>query len=95
MGRTVVVEAKGPKAKSRKGVAPIMPSDPLAAEAHALTQIAKEALEHPYFSEQPPPKDHALMPTFPSTHEGKPKEKARSVTQEEEEQRLLFQMRDR
>ena len=29
---------------------------------------AKEALQHPYFKEAPPPKAHHLMPTFPSTH---------------------------
>ena len=29
---------------------------------------AREALNHPYFREEPPPKPHHLMPTFPSTH---------------------------
>ena len=29
---------------------------------------ASEALKHPYFREEPPPKPHHLMPTFPSTH---------------------------
>lgn len=29
---------------------------------------AKEALMHPYFREDPPPKPVALMPTFPTAH---------------------------
>eukprot|EP01133_Synstelium_polycarpum_P004041 gene4041-4683_t len=29
---------------------------------------ASEALQHPYFSENPPPRDPALMPIFPTTH---------------------------
>ena len=29
---------------------------------------AKEAQQHGYFREEPRPKPHALMPTFPSTH---------------------------
>ncbi|EFA74779.1 putative protein serine/threonine kinase [Heterostelium album PN500] len=29
---------------------------------------AAEALEHPYFKENPPPRDTALMPIFPTTH---------------------------
>ncbi len=29
---------------------------------------ARDALGHPYFQEEPPPKPHHLMPTFPSTH---------------------------
>ena len=32
---------------------------------------AKEALSHAYFAEEPPPKPHHLMPTFPSTHSSK------------------------
>ena len=28
-----------------------------------------DALDHPWFREQPLPKDRALMPTFPSTNE--------------------------
>eukprot|EP00658_Telonema_sp_P-2_P065850 TRINITY_DN55002_c0_g1_i1.p1 TRINITY_DN55002_c0_g1~~TRINITY_DN55002_c0_g1_i1.p1 ORF type:complete len:318 (-),score=48.75 TRINITY_DN55002_c0_g1_i1:173-1078(-) len=32
---------------------------------------AGSALRHPYFKETPPPKDEALMPTFPSSHEGR------------------------
>jgi len=31
---------------------------------------ATEALEHPFFTESPPAKDPALMPTWPSLHEG-------------------------
>jgi cell division cycle 2-like protein len=49
---------------------------------------AKEAMEHPYFSEQPPPKPHELMPTYPSSHQSKTK--VRSVNEDEAEQRLLF-----
>jgi len=52
---------------------------------------AKEALEHEYFSEQPPPKAHHLMPTYPSSHDRKGKQpKVRSVNEEEEEQRRIF-----
>lgn len=32
---------------------------------------ARTAFNHPYFHETPPPKDEALMPTFPSSHEGR------------------------
>jgi len=34
---------------------------------------AAEALKHPYFSESPPPKDPALMPTWPASHEPRKK----------------------
>ena len=37
--------------------------------AHRIS--AKEALSHAYFAEEPPPKPHHLMPTFPSTHSSK------------------------
>merc|ERR1712232_1418199 len=32
---------------------------------------AEEALKHPYFSENPPPQQPSMMPTFPSLAEGK------------------------
>ena len=35
--------------------------------AHRIS--AKEALSHAYFAEEPPPKPHHLMPTFPSSCE--------------------------
>ena len=54
---------------------------------------AKEALAHPYFSEQPPPKPHELMPTWPSTHDGKKPEKVKSVTEEDEARIALFHQR--
>jgi len=50
----------------------------------------KQALEHEYFSEQPPPKAHHLMPTRPSTHAGKAKEKVRSADAEDEASRLAL-----
>ena len=46
-----------------------------------------------YFKEHPAPKAHHLMPTMPSTHEGKGKPKVKSVNREEEEQRLSFHQR--
>ena len=51
---------------------------------------APAALKHAYFSEDPPPKAHHLMPTWPASHAGKPKQKVKSVDPEEEEQRELF-----
>ena len=36
---------------------------------------AKDALRHRYFSEEPAPKPHVLMPTFPSTHKQPPRRK--------------------
>jgi len=51
---------------------------------------AKDALAHAYFSEQPMPKAHHLMPTWPSTHEGKGKPKVRSADAEDELQRLAL-----
>uniref|UniRef100_A0A7S0JKV0 Protein kinase domain-containing protein n=1 Tax=Calcidiscus leptoporus TaxID=127549 RepID=A0A7S0JKV0_9EUKA len=51
---------------------------------------AKQALEHEYFLEQPPPKAHHMMPTYPSSHDKKGKQKVRSVNEEEAAQRMLF-----
>eukprot|EP00962_Isochrysis_galbana_P021467 scaffold6336_cov112-Isochrysis_galbana.AAC.1 len=51
---------------------------------------AAAAHKHEYFGEDPPPKAHHLMPTWPASHAGKPKPKVRSVDPEEEEQRMLF-----
>jgi len=44
---------------------------------------ALEALKHPFFTERPPPKDPALMPTWPSVHEGGPRKKRRPSLDEE------------
>eukprot|EP00966_Prymnesium_polylepis_P312471 7220585-Prymnesium_polylepis.1 len=54
---------------------------------------AKEALAHPYFSEQPPPKPHELMPTWPSTHDGGKKEKVRSVGEDDQARIAAFHQR--
>ncbi|KAL1514654.1 hypothetical protein AB1Y20_003744 [Prymnesium parvum] len=54
---------------------------------------AKDALKHPYFSEQPQPAAYELMPTWPSTHDGKKREKVKSVTKEDEERFALFHQR--
>lgn len=32
---------------------------------------AEEALQHPYFTESPPPQHPSMMPTFPSHAEGR------------------------
>lgn len=47
-------------------------------------------LEHPYFHEHPAPKAYHLMPTYPSSHQSKTTNNARSVNDDEAEQRLLF-----
>jgi cell division cycle 2-like protein len=49
--------------------------------AKRLTAV--EALNHPFFKESPPPKDPALMPTWPSVHEGGPRKKRRASLDEE------------
>jgi len=41
----------------------------------AARVTAEGALRHPYFAEDPPPKAHHLMPTWPSSHAGGPKPK--------------------
>jgi len=46
---------------------------------------AAEALRHPYFSESPPPKDEALMPTWPSSHDGAPRKKRKGSLDEEQQ----------
>lgn len=56
---------------------------------------AKQAMDHPYFKEQPPPKPHEFFPTMPETHAGsaKAKPKVKSVNEEEEARRLSFYQR--
>jgi len=58
---------------------------------------AAEALNHPYFSESPPPKDTALMPTWPAMHEGGPKKKRNPDDidlREQQRERELQQQRE-
>ena len=57
MNRTATAEAKGPKAKARKGVAPIAPADPIAARIreralHVAEQLARDELEPPDWAER-------------------------------------------
>ena len=61
--------------------------------AHPMSHPISPIYPRFFFSiSQPPPKAHYLMPTMPSTHEGKgmPKPTAKSVNPEEEEQRKIF-----
>jgi len=43
---------------------PVPPSTPALQERRISCE---EALQHPWFDENPKPKDRALMPTFPAT----------------------------
>lgn len=52
---------------------------------------ASDALQHPYFRESPRAKDPALMPTWPSVHDGSIKKRRRSSVEEEElRQKILM-----
>jgi cell division cycle 2-like protein len=51
---------------------------------------AAEALRHPYFMENPPPKDSDLMPTWPSTNDGQPRKRKRSMDDDQIRERELL-----